>query len=101
MFGHDAVLTIELENFKCNAANQTPEIDDTASLFPATARQLEGQQEDLDVAIQNLLESRGANKRCFDQAANLRAEDLQRGDLALMHETLIEQYQRTKLHGQR
>ena len=43
------------------------------------------------MAIQNLKESRDANKHYFDEAANLQAEDLQIGDLAPVHETKIEQ----------
>jgi hypothetical protein len=97
MFGQDAVLPIELENLTCNTANWIQGIDDMASLIAARARQLERRPEDIDVAIQNLKESRDANKRYFDQAANLRAEDLQIGDLALVHETKIEQSHRAKL----
>jgi hypothetical protein len=97
MFGQDAVLPIELENLTWNNANWIQGIDDTASLIAARARQLERRREDIDVAIQNLKESRDANKRYFDQAANLRAEDLQIGDLALVHETKIEQSHGAKL----
>ena len=97
MFGQDAVLPIELENLTWNTANWIQGIDDTASLIAARARQLERRREDIDVAIQNLKESGDANKRYFDQAANLRAEDLQIGDLALVHETKIEQSHGAKL----
>ena len=85
MFGQDAVLPIELENVTWNTTNWIQGIDDTASLVAARARQLERRREDIDVAIQNLKESRDANKCHFDQAANLRAEDLQIDDLALVH----------------
>jgi hypothetical protein len=87
MFGQHAVLPIELENLIWNTGNWIQGIDDTVSLIAARARQLEQRQEDIDVAIQNLKESRDANKRYFDQAANLWAEDLQIGDLSLVHET--------------
>jgi len=97
MFGQHAVLPIELENSTWNTANWIQGIDNTASLIAARARQLERRREDIDVAIQNLKESRDANKRYLDQAANLRAEDLQIGDLALMHETKIEQSHGAKL----
>jgi hypothetical protein len=40
---------------------------------------------------------RDVNKRYFNQAANLVAEDLQIGDLALMNKTKREQSQRPKL----
>jgi len=40
---------------------------------------------------------RDADKCYFDQAANLRAEDLQIGDLTLLHETKIEQSHCAKL----
>ena len=49
------------------------------------------------MAIQHLKESRDANKRYFDQAANLRSEDLQIGYLALVNETKIEQSHGAKL----
>jgi hypothetical protein len=71
MFGQDAVLPMELENFKCNTANWIQRIDDTASERVARARQLEQQQEDIDVAIQNQKEWRDANKCYFVQAADL------------------------------
>jgi hypothetical protein len=100
MFVQDAVLLIELENLTWNTANWIQGIDNTASLITARARQLERRREDIDVAIQNLKESRDANKRYFDQAANLQAEDLQIGDLALMHETKIDQSHGTKLDAQ-
>jgi len=49
------------------------------------------------VAIQNLKESRDANKRHFDHAANLCAADLQIGDLAPVHNSKIEQSHGDKL----
>jgi len=91
MFGQDAVLPIEVENLTWNTANSIQGSDDKASLIAARARQLARRREDIDVAIQNLKESRDANKGYFHQAANLRAGDLQIGDLALVHETKIEQ----------
>jgi hypothetical protein len=97
MFGKDAVLPIELEHLAWNTANSIQGIDDTASQIAARARQLERRQEDIDVAIHNLKESRDVNKRYFDQAAKLRAEDRQIGDLAFVHGTKIEQSQGTKL----
>jgi len=97
MFGQYAVLPIELENLTWNTANWSQGIDDTASLIAARARQLERQREDIDAAIQNLKESRDANKQYFDQVANLRAEAFQIGDLALVHETKIEQSQGAKM----
>jgi len=71
IFGQDAVLPIELKNLTWNTANWIQGIDDTALLIAARARQLERRREDIDVAIQKLKESRDANKRYFDQAANL------------------------------
>jgi hypothetical protein len=97
MFGQDAVLLIELENLTWNTANWIQGIDDRALLIAARARQLEWQREDINVAIQNTKESRDANKHYFNQAANLLAEDLQIGDLALVHETQIEQSHSAKL----
>jgi len=97
MFGQDAVLPIELVNLTWNTANWIQGIDDTASLIAAIARQLERRREDIYVAIQNLKESSDANKRYFDQAANLPVEDLQIGDLAIVHETKIEQSHGAKL----
>jgi hypothetical protein len=97
MFGQDAVLPIELENLTLNTANWIQGIDDKASLIVARASQLDRRREDIDVARQNLKESRDANKRYFNQAANLRAEDPQIGDLALMHGPKIEQSHGTKL----
>jgi len=99
MFGKDAVLPIELENFTWNTANWIQGICDTASMIAARARQLEPRREAIDVAIQNLKELRYANKHYFDQAANIRAEDLQIGGLALVHETRIEQSHGAKLHA--
>jgi len=49
------------------------------------------------VAIQNPKESRDAIKRHIDHPANLRAEDPQIGNLALVHETDIEQSRSAKL----
>ena len=43
------------------------------------------------MAIQHLMESRDANELYFNQAANLRAGDLEIGYLALVHKTKIEQ----------
>jgi len=97
MFGQDAVLPIELDNLTSNTANWIQGIDDTASLIAARARHLERRREDIDVARHNLQESRDANKRYYDQAVNLRAEDLQIGTLALLPETKIEQSQGAKL----
>jgi len=97
MFGHDAVLPIELENLSWNTANWVQGIDDTASLIAARARQLERRREDIDVAIQNPEELRDANKGYFDQAANLGTEDLEIGDLALVHESRIKQSHGAKL----
>jgi len=91
MFGQDAVLPIQLEKFTWNTAHWMQGIDDKASLIAARGRQLERQREDIDVAIQHLNESRDANNHYFEQAANIRAEDLQIGDLALVQQTKIEQ----------
>jgi hypothetical protein len=90
MFGHDAVLLIELENVSWNTVNWIQEIDDPASLIAARARQLERLREDINVAINDIKLTGDANKHSFDQAANLRAEHLQIGDLALVHKTKIE-----------
>ena len=91
VIGQDAVLPIELKNLTCNTANWTPGIGDTASLLAARATQLERRREDINAAIHHLTESRDANKCYVDQAANLRAEDLEIGDLVLVHEFQMEQ----------
>jgi len=59
--------------------------------------QLERLREDIDVAIQNLDELRDANTGYSGPAANLCGEDLQISDLALVHETKIEQSHGAKL----
>ena len=97
MFGQDAVLRIELEDLTWNITNWVQGINDTASLIAARARQLERRQEDIDVAIQNLTESRDANKHFLDQAAYLQAKHLQIGNLAPMHKTKIEPSHGAKL----
>jgi hypothetical protein len=58
-----------------------------ASLTEAGARQPERQREDINIATQNLKESSGANKCCFDQSTNLNEEDRQIGDFPLVHKT--------------
>jgi len=77
MYGPDVVLVIELESLTWNTANWTQGIDNTVPLRGARVGQLLKQrQEDIDAEIQILHESRDANNHYFDQAANLRAEDL-------------------------
>lgn len=71
MFGQDVVLPIEQENLTQNTANWIQGINDTASLIAARAGQLERQQEDIDIVIHDLKESRDVNKRYINQAANL------------------------------
>jgi len=66
-------------------------MNDTALLRAARARQLERQRKDTDAAIQHRKKSWDANKHYFDLAANLQAEGLEIGDLALVHETKIVQ----------
>jgi len=97
VFAQDAVLPIQPENLVWNTPNWIHGIDDTASLIAAKARQLEQWREDIDAAIQNLMESRDANKCYFNQAGNLRAQDIQFGNLALVHESKVEQSHGTKL----
>jgi hypothetical protein len=63
----------------------------------ARGRWLAQRREDIDVAIQNIMESRDANKRYFDQEANFRAEDVPFGDMALAYKTKIEQSHLAKL----
>jgi hypothetical protein len=63
--------------------------------------QLEQRQEYIDIAIQTLKESRDADKRYVNQAANLRAEDIQNSDFALRHETKIEQSHGALLYARR
>jgi len=97
MFGQDAVLPTLMENLTWNTTNWIQGIDDTASLITTRARLLEGWSKDIDVAIQNLKESRDANKHYFDEAADLHTEDRQMSDFALMYETKIEQSHSAKL----
>ena len=97
IFSQDALLLIELENITWNTANWIQRLDNTASLTVARARQLEQQREDVGVAIQNPKESRDANKRYLNEVANLPTEDLQIGDIAIVHETKIEQSHSAKL----
>jgi hypothetical protein len=87
IFCRHAVHLIELENVTLNTASGLQGIDNTPSLIAAGARQLERRREDIDVAMQNLKVSRNANNHCFNQAANLRTEDPQIGNSALVHET--------------
>ena len=96
MFGQDAVLPVELDNLTWNTAHWQ-EIEDTSSLLAARARKLERRQEDIGRAVGRLRESREANKRYFDETARLRVEELQLGNLVLMHETRIEQTHSAKL----
>jgi len=63
----------------------------------ARAWQLEQRWEDIDAAIHKQKELRFANKGYFNQAANLRAEDLQIVNLAVVHETKMEQSHGDKL----
>jgi len=91
------VLKIELENLTWNTVNWNKGINVTASLIAASASKLEWWREDIDAAVQNLKKSRDANNHYFKQAANLQPEDHQIGDLALLHETKIEQSHGTKL----
>jgi len=74
-----------------------PGNDDTASRIAATAWQLEWRQEDIDAATHNQEESRDAKKQYFDQAAILWSDDLHIGNLALIHNTKIEQSHCTTL----
>ena len=90
MFRQDAVHVIELENWAWNTANWTQGIDDTASLMVAKAKQWERRQEDIDAATEIRNESTCSNKQCFEQEANLQAEELQIGDIAHVHESKIE-----------
>ena len=53
----------------------------------------------MDTAIQNLKESKDANKRYFDQAAYIQAEDLLIGDLARIHENNKEQSHGAQLNA--
>jgi len=62
MFGRDAILPIELDNLTWNTANWTQGIDYMESLQAARAWQPEWWQEDINTAIQNLKESRDANR---------------------------------------
>ena len=96
MFGQDAVLPVELDNLTWNTTHWQ-EIEDTFSLLAARARQLERQQEDIGRAVGRLQESREANKRYFDETEKLRVEEVQLGNLVLMHETQIEQMHSAKL----
>ena len=98
MFGQDAVLPVELDNLTWNTTHWQ-EIEDTSSLLAARARQLERRQEDIGRAVGRLRESREANKRYFDEMARLRVEELQLGNLVLMHETRIEQTHSAKLEA--
>jgi hypothetical protein len=96
MFGQDAVLPIELKNLTWNTAHWK-DVNDTTSLLAARARQWERQREDIDAAVHRLKESQDANKLCFDQAARLKAEELQVNNLVLLHETETKQSQGFKL----
>jgi len=62
MFGQDSVLLLEVENLKWNTANWSQGIDDTESLKAAKARQMERWWEDIDAAIQNLVEASDAKQ---------------------------------------
>lgn len=67
-------------------------------MIVSRARQPVSTLEHIDRGIQNLKESRYANKWYFDEVGNLQAEYVQRGDLALVYETKIEQYQGAELN---
>jgi hypothetical protein len=97
MFGQDPVLMRELENVTWNTTNWIQGIDDTVSLIGTSARQLEEQREEIHVAIPHLMELRDAIKHYFNQTANVQVDDLQVVNLALVHETKIEQSHGTTL----
>jgi len=90
MFEQDAGLMIVLENFTWNTTNCNQSIDDMAPLIAGRELQLERQREDMDGAIQTIKESRSDNKCSLEQAANLRAEDLHIGHLAIAHKSILE-----------
>lgn len=99
VFGQYMVLRTELENLLSIMANWAQWITSTVSPVAASARQLEWWQENINTITQCLQELRDANKYYFDQAANFQGEDPQIGNLALLHETKIEQYHSANLNG--
>lgn len=90
MLGQAAVLLMELGNITQNTTKWTKGTDNTVSQLADRGRQLKRWREDIKAAKYNPIESRDANERYFNQRANLKADDLQIGNLVSVHETMIE-----------
>jgi len=98
-FLYDVVLWKELENITPNTATYTQGIENIVTPLAARAMELEWWRDNIHATMQDPKELSHAKNCYINPVANLRAGDLQIGNLALAHEIKMEQFHTTTLDG--